>query len=670
MCQKMKQKIIGSETIIHESEDLPFVMQVSENSKLLIAQNPRDQGILIGTPAMIAAGAQSEFIAANILQAHSLNCAVILRAGAPPQYNKHRSPKSGLNLSKTSNQGFFKGSLSAELRFGRLDSKGEAQAHAPKDALHLKLVPTDPDYQHTMPLDININDIIRELRPEGDLMVLGYNEESGLLRMAYKYGHGPKTDTSDPHHFNGQFVINLKDGEDIPQFYSREWDKAEHDPDWNHEKQVIKKPSQLEAIPDELYEKIFKHTFKLGYTESKSETVCAEDILSAKVFADRPRNAQDFKAAMGESHPSYMQIKNCDSFSQILDTLKTIFTPDRANDLIREVYNKSGSIISGDWDGMLLGHPKDLQPKFAVVFNTFASGIDGLENQENLLTESDNYLNEIKLIAKIKKAQGRSISAFEEQVLFIPSITEIVSDFSLARAGCITPYEFVFQQVLNYAYRDQLNTHYGEKYDLCALQKVMDKLISIKETIPKDKLRERVLQMIKDELLLVGTTISELMLNSLSEHVINHMPLAEKETSYLLPHLQHDMNLQDLYQHGFDMRNPYGCNLEGAWLLISEDGGVLYGKTQEQLIEVLLTGDFLKKNHINVNPAAAMSLGWDRVIEKQILLNQSIPPETLAIYEQYIDSKTIRNFQNIKPQLLQLDEKEDTSLDSSKIQPS
>lgn len=69
-------------------------------------------GLQTGTEAMKACGAQSEFIAHNIIQAQSLKSPLILRAGDPPQYNKSRSPKRGVNLTKTSKQGFFKGALS------------------------------------------------------------------------------------------------------------------------------------------------------------------------------------------------------------------------------------------------------------------------------------------------------------------------------------------------------------------------------------------------------------------------------------------------------------------------------------------------------------------------------------------------------------------------------
>ena len=73
-----------------------------------------DNGVLIGLNALKAAGIQQEFAAMNVLLARAMSSALILRAGAPPVYNEERSPKSGENLTKTSNQGFFRGSLAKE----------------------------------------------------------------------------------------------------------------------------------------------------------------------------------------------------------------------------------------------------------------------------------------------------------------------------------------------------------------------------------------------------------------------------------------------------------------------------------------------------------------------------------------------------------------------------
>lgn len=637
---------------IKASSNLPFAMQVVSNPKVTVAHNKTGQGILIGAQAMIAAGAQSEFVTANIMQAHALNSSIILRAGDPPQYNKNRSPKSGVNLSKTSKQGFFKGSLAEELRFARIEN-GEPRPHHPKDAAHLSLKPTDPEYQHTMQLDINMRDILREIGADGDLRVLGFNPDSGLLRFEYKEGHGPKPDGNSLTGFKGQFVVNLLAGEYNPIFYSREWDKAEHDKNWDASQGIIKKPPELKAVSDELYKQLFNHTFKLQYAESKNAHLNESELKSAKVFANRPRSAEEFKQAMGVDHPHYGLIKECTSLEKILTKLKTHLEEETANEVILEIYDKGGRIVAGDWDGMALGHPPGLDSKYAEVINVFAPQAEGIENKQKLLELSDAYLTEIQDKAQEKKSNGIPLSAFEEKTLSIPSITEIISDFALARAGCITPHEFVFQQVLNHAYRDKLNTHYGEKYNTDAVQKAMDKLISIKDVITSENIMDISRRLVQAEIMLAQDNISPCLLNQITEHMASHFVLATKnETPYVIPHLHHDVNVHDLYQHGFDMRNPYGSNLEGAWLLITADGSTLYGETQEQLVEVLLTGDFLAKNHLEISHGANMNAGWGKVIERQIQLGQTIPPKTMAVYEKHLEClERINQFHNYKNQL-------------------
>jgi hypothetical protein len=597
-----------------------------------VADNPRVFGIKYSTAAMIAAGAQPEFIAYNISQTSALKCVVILRAGDPPQYNKPRSPKSGLNLSKTSRQGFFKGAIPKEVRFARLQDDREPLPHKANDAINLDLPPHHHNYQHTMPLDINMRDILRETSPEGDLEILGFDSLTGLLRLGYKEGRGPK-----PEAFHGQFVINLYNGRLSPQFFSREWDRPDHDPEWDPENQIISKPQSLAAIPESVYQRCFAHSFILGYTEEITLSPSTNEIKHAMVFANRPRTVQEFKAAMGEEQAYIVGIQSCRTMVEVFDTLKESLGESGANQVFLDVYDNAGSIIAGDWDGLALGHPRDLNPRFSQVFNTLAPGLQGLNDQEALLNLSDEYLAEMQARAKEAQAKGDALTGFQSIVLSIPSMMAMISDLTVAKAGCITPHEFVYQQVLNYAYRDKMNLYYGEKYNVEAVQRVMNHLLDLNSDRMSEELIILAKNLLKAELFPEGH-VSEIMLNRLSEHVIGHLSLAMRrgDKTYLLPHLHHDVNVHDLYQHGFDMRNPYGSNLEGSWLLVNEDGSILYGNTQKQLIEVLLTGDLLERNRIDISHLADMSLGWGRVISRQIELMQTIPEKTLQKYHEFV----------------------------------
>lgn len=624
-------------------KSLPLVMQLANNPRVKIAHKIGDEGILVGINAMMKAGVQPEFVASNFIQLERDNL-VILRANDPPQYNKRRSSKSGDNLSKTSKQGFFKGAVPEQLRFARLSPGRTPRAHHYKDAAHLQLKPTDPEYQFTMPLDVTMGDILREIGSNGDLFVICFDEQSGWLRLKYKEGHGPRNDKTASEGFVGQFVINLYEGDDTPQFYSREWDRPEYDTHWDATKHIILKPANLSAVPDSVYQKVFKHSFKLRYIETDAAKFDTVEVHQAKVFANRPRCAVDFKQALGLQHKHYSLIDSCTSLEEILATLKEKLPEEEASADIIEAYTKGGSIIAGDWDGMALGHPITLAAEFREVIDTFAPGDQGITNQHTLLTRSNEYLQQIKTTATSKHAAGIPTTAFEDKVLSINSMNEIVSGFCLARAGCITVHEFVFQQVLNAAYRDKSNAHYGEKYDTATVQSVMDKLLTMSR-ISSEDLHDTILSMLQNELRSAKKHIPEPVINKLVDHLIVHLLLAQKLGlgEYTLPHLNYDPNVHDLYQHGFDMRNPYGCNLDGAWLLVSGDGGVFYGETQEQLIELLLTGDFLQKNCIDINHQANMSAGWGRVIQKQLELHQTIPAKTLQQYMVFKKSQELQN---------------------------
>ncbi|MFY7698112.1 MAG: hypothetical protein ACOVQX_04770 [Legionella sp.] len=612
---------------------LPFAVQVLDNPRVAVAQRTGDPGILIGQQAIVAAGAQSEFVAANMIQAKALGCCVILRAGEPPQYNKERSPKSGINLSKTSKQGFFKGAIAEELRFARLMDNGEPLPHHAKDAAHLLLSPIDPDYQHTMQLDLNMHDILREVGPNGDLQVLGYDHQTGYLRLEYKEGCGPHTKNAD---FNGQFVINILAGEEKPIFYSREWDSAWHDPNWDVSQSIIKKPPELASIPDEVYKKVFNHKFFLHYTESKHSNIRPSELKAANVFANRPRSADEFRIAMGKQHPQYDLVESCKDIGEILLTLKQQ-VPEQANRVILDIYNKSGSIIAGDWDGLALGHPPALDLKYTDVIDGFAPQEEGIKNRQLLMQLSEQYLTECKAKAHEKLSNHQPINAFEEKLLSVSSLSSIVSQFALERAGCVTVHEFVYQQVLNDSYRDKLNQHYGERYNMVAVQAAMDKLVSMKDYLTPDTMTQAAKNLLRAELAISDSILPTSMFDKLVTHMVNHYQLAvtSPQEAYVLPHIQYDMNVHDLYQHGFDMRNPYGSNLEGAWFLITADGTTIYGYSQEQLIEVLLTGDFLVNNHIDISHGADMASGWSRVIERQIELKQLIPEKTMDKYRAF-----------------------------------
>ncbi len=592
-------------------------------------------GMKTGSAAMKACGMQPELATHLMLQSKALGINIILRAGSPPVYNVRRGPKTGFNLSKTSNQGLFKGSLAKDKIFTRIDSTtGLGLGHHDKDHKHLQLAVTDPDHQYTVPLSITMQDILREIGSGGDLKVLSCDDET--LRLAYKEGKGDKN-------FKGQFVIKLRDGKDVPMFYSRPWDK----PDTNSNN----KPVELSSISDDDYQNLFHRLFtvEFGVTQDPSEKT-----KSAEVFANTPRTTVDLKRAILDSKVvgEDDDILQCSNRKEILEKL--------GPDTIKQVYDHCALITTGDWDGLALGHPPDLNEVFSKVYNTF-DVVNGLSEQTALCTASIDYFNELKHDSRIQGTElGQLIASIENpKVLF--------SDFSLERAGCITPHEFLYEQLINYSYRDKINSAYGNNRSNDAIQKAMNKALEyvhsnqfvnhdepfktcfdIAQSAYENQVKERRKSMVNPD----WAAANNASWKSIDlEHLGKHLKKALEHPTkpYIVPDVNHDHNVHDLFQHGFDMRNPYGSNLEGAWLLITNEGSVVYGDTQEQLCDVLLIEGFLEHNVFPVNHGADMNAGWGEVVMKQLELGQPVSEKTLEQYDLWKSKKFKSRFQDLLP---------------------
>tara|TARA_R110002110_G_scaffold415856_3_gene658424 strand:- start:3446 stop:4336 length:891 start_codon:yes stop_codon:yes gene_type:complete len=295
-------------------------------------------------------------------------------------------------------------------------------------------------------------------------------------------------------------------------------------------------------------------------------------------------------------------------------------------------------IITGDWDGLAIGHPPSLPAYANEVYNTFSS--DPLQ-QYHLLKSARMLFHEKQIITKAKLERADKLSDLEQAILKI-NYEDLYTDFSLSRAGCITPFEFLNNSLANYLYRKHRDNDirdrsklkgYQESFEIALLfgrknlsagHDLNEVIISAKELATKnyrqqvsdntknDKseshafntINARVLEKIHQAL--EYNIQEEHRLYNLTEGAINLL------TSSTVPEIAHpdfDSNIQNLFQHGYDMRNPYGSNLEGAWLMITNEGMLIHGSTQKQLLDIMLSGDFLEKNHIDVNFAADMSQG-------------------------------------------------------------
>jgi hypothetical protein len=433
-------------------------------------------------------------------------------------------------------------------------------------------------------------------------------------------------------------------------FYSRVWDRPDHHPDWNKDKGIINKPPELAAVPDDVYSAVFNQSFNVNYTHTQTANIQKGELHSANVFANTPRTSADLRNA----------ILTCDALKdsanyQAVLALDATNLPDRrtilallSEDEIKTVYDSCALVTTGDWDGLALGQPPGLMddfphPEQMRVYNTF-SVEEGRTEKRGLVEASCAYFDYLKTKPE---TQGTPLGEL------LASITDphtLFSEFAVDRAGCITPHEFLYEQLINYSYRDEVNNSYGDKRGLDAMQAGMDAALEMARAgdfSSEDKKYEECLQRATDvymhHLRVKRSSVSEgnWVINNQyewtkadKEHLASHLKMAldSDARAYTVPNISHDHNVHDLFQHGFDMRNPYGSNLEGAWLMITNEGLAVYGDTQEQLTEALLIEGFLENNVITVSHGADMSAGWGEVVSRQLVLGQPVSDKTMTKY--------------------------------------
>ncbi len=393
--------------------------------------------ILTGRDAEMAVGMQHEFAADILLHTFHSGTAISFRAGSPPSYDAIRSPKSGAVLSKSSNHGMGKSLICADPLFTRLDGFRRPIGHHDKDSKHLQ-----ENSQPLVQLRHSIRDILEMTgkKPKGDLEIVGYNPENGQLIIKYQKGQGPAG-------FEGEFVVNIREANKpkVDRVYTRPWNKPMTPPQ--------------DAID-----------------AAKKFGIDLKDLLDDEV----PINYRETRGAA---------LKPFKVFSDKWDAK-----------------DSPGSPITGDWDLLAVGHPPET-PTFArQVFNTFDQKQDsgGFTQQKKLIeaTEKLFQIEKLKALKSLKQVLDRNrgmdavtrereaaggsgeedaeaeikkyqailqgienrdeaiMAAFmtldpvQKFLIMTPHSGKLYDKISLERAGCITPYEFLQERILNKAYSD------------------------------------------------------------------------------------------------------------------------------------------------------------------------------------------------------------------------
>lgn len=533
---------------------------IREKNKHLPA-NKQIPLILTGQEAERKVGMQHEFAAQLLIQTAHFGIDMMFRAGHPPSYDSIRSPKTGNNLSKTSNHGIGRSLIPADKIFTKLDSYRRPVGHHEKDEKHLreneKLLAENSNLaldkypQPVVHLKHTFRDILDMLKekPDGDLKIEKYDKNTGEMILKYQPGSGPIG-------FNGEFVINVHEA--VPpsreKSYSRPWNKP------------MERPTrELERI---------QSTFRA-----------------------------DMWAHLDSEFPIYYRAAS--------NAEKKPFNVFSDNE---------GRPTTGDWDiAAVCNSPK--VPDYARrVYNTFDKKTDpqgGYLQQKALVVATETLFRELKknALEKLKKIQEeierrkeggkakeskvvrenieslslrelealeafKTLDPVERLLIKTKNSSKLYDNFSLERAGCITPFEFLQARLINVEYANP-NSLYGA------------------QTRP-------------------GT-----------------------ENPYF------DPNIQNLIQHGAENRTPYApVALEGK-ILHFYKGLIVLTEGEDQLINFMMSGNYLKNNLIDIHYGWQMSK-WAPVLEKQAKLNQinlidpdANPAEKQGAVKSYIDFKAV-----------------------------
>ncbi len=507
-------------------------------------------GVITGIDALKACGMQHEFAAhLTLLTAYTKSIIIIRACHAPNFDRKYIAPKPSYIKAKTSqNQGFFNSYIAVNALFQRLHNSSSVQ-NSVIQGLDKDI--TDPAYIHQTQLTVNTHDLIKQLGTDGDLLFDNYDPVSTELRLKFKPNKGTASFRQ-----NGRFVLKLNESNNWMPTYTRPWNV----PSTLQTNSILQ---NLDMIPSN---QILNKEFKLYFQEAHEKL-----IKPAMVLAEPPKTIYQLKTALktiADLLPADFPILSDNiSYEQALLTI--------GEQRLQQLYThpEVARVITGDWDGLALGVKAHTAKDFLTTYNTFLSEQQIIQ----LVQKAENYFEDLKL--SIQSSTSNTSSAGNKSYQFIAHLkfSELIQELPLKQLGRITPAEFVFQQLINYAYKIPGNNIFGQDY---------------KNTI--------------------------------------------------LPHPDADLNVINLFQHGFDMHNPHGPEADGGWLMIA-NGMQFYGEHQSQLTELLLMneGELLKTTYFEVNHEIDMrpvfsnngkNISWGAVVQKQIELNHPVAAETKEAY--------------------------------------
>ncbi len=612
---------------------------VDEQTRFNLSLKIEHMHVVSGEAAMLKAGVPEE-LSSRINENLSHHGTIyVARAGNRPRYEFNISPKAGNNLSKSSTQYLMRGFLVENPNYGRIKDNGDVRGHHKKDIAGLILHDVYPDpndiesieltdaqqqalrekfsYSPYINEDTDIPNFLQSCfglditHLETDKQKAKVQEKRQSLTNVpvtlHQLLEGIKEGDVTNARLEGEKLVFEQSGLDCE--FCIELDESWPEMEPNYAVEGLR-PDDLPniALPKNLEEfdqwiaqgKITKANIchdtvhnSEGWLEMTVEgsnrriVMPIEELGEDVTFSTLSRRHQVDLKDPDTLAPSNRGSIQYDVYERIRIELErnggdSTFRLQENGEVptpVRCFSNDDGGLpVSGDIDGLLTGIPLSGEPSDHKIYNTFSP--NPME-MVMLVKKSNDLLLRLQQQALDKKEAGHHLDVMDECLLELnieeQGLREFVSETQLARAGCISPFQFVQMQLLNYAYRKE------------------------------------------------GT-------------------------------------IDNLFQHGYDMHNPYGCNAEGAALMYVPglgDKNPVYCETQNQLCSLLCTGDLLKDNHFDVNFGCDMSEGWADVVQKQMQLKKEdpsrpdIPYLTQTFYNMHLLEQTY-DTQNLTAQFNQV----------------
>jgi hypothetical protein len=257
-----------------------------------------------------------------------------------------------------------------------------------------------------------------------------------------------------------------------------------------------------------------------------------------------------------------------------------------------EVFAKDSKPITGDWDMFAITMPTVLTPEYNMALNASGSILER-EQLINKMKALFNYLHKQAIDNKLIFSDNNELNLLKEFLKNTANdphfdFEQICNSNFFATAGMVSIYEGLFIAMVNYIYNpDNNNKYFGEK-----------------EKLPDDE-----------------------------------QDMASYSSKYLFA--SELLNVLNVLQHGPESRNPHAgdpaisSGSAGPYFIIY-NGMPLYTRSEDELINLCLAGDLLKRQFLLVHFSNPMEK-WHFIIKKQIENGQKdfIDPRTLDSYNAY-----------------------------------